>query len=70
VATFGVRLTEKTKKAFDDFVRARRLVRERQRWRRDAKATPDNLRLRCRAHNQLHAEECFGRKTIAQLRLC
>lgn len=32
--------------------------------------TVDNLRLRCRAHNQLHAEDVFGRERITQLRLC
>jgi hypothetical protein len=37
---------------------------------RGGASTPDNLRLRCRAHNQLHAEECFGRERVAQLRLC
>jgi len=32
--------------------------------------TVGNLRLRCRAHNLLYAEQVFGRDTIAQLRLC
>jgi 5-methylcytosine-specific restriction endonuclease McrA len=27
-------------------------------------STAENLRLRCRAHNQLHAEDCFGTETV------
>jgi hypothetical protein len=27
----------------------------------------DNLRVRCRAHNQLHAEEVFGREHVARM---
>ena len=31
------------------------------------KNTADNLRLRCQAHNQLHAEACFGRHSIPKI---
>ena len=31
------------------------------------KNTADNLRLRCQAHNQLHAEACFGRHLIEKI---
>jgi hypothetical protein len=37
---------------------------------RGGASTVDNLSLRCRAHNQLHAEDCFGSERVAQLRLC
>jgi hypothetical protein len=33
-------------------------------WARLGEAGVDNLRLRCRAHNQWHARECFGARHI------
>jgi hypothetical protein len=33
-------------------------------WARLGDAGADNIRLRCRAHNQLHARECFGARHI------
>jgi hypothetical protein len=33
-------------------------------WARQGDAGTDNIRLRCRAHNQMHARECFGDRHI------
>jgi len=33
-------------------------------WARLGDASVDNIRLRCRAHNQMHAQECFGARHI------
>jgi len=34
-------------------------------WAKRGDAGVDNIRLRCRAHNQMHARECFGARHIA-----
>lgn len=39
--------------------------RAREMVTRTANATSDNMRLRCRAHNQLHARDCFGASHVA-----
>jgi hypothetical protein len=36
----------------------------------DGPATVANLRLRCRTHNLLHAEQVFGRRYMARFRAC
>ncbi len=34
-------------------------------WARLGAAVVENIRLRCRAHNQMHARECFGESHVA-----
>ncbi len=34
-------------------------------WARSGRAVDENIRLRCRAHNQMHARDCFGEAQVA-----
>jgi hypothetical protein len=36
-----------------------------QPWAKQGRASVDNIRLRCRAHNQMHARHCYGPERIA-----